>query len=108
MTFINDTFSFYRYIIRFLYFLFPCSQGSRKEYFFNIFRPQHSVLLHKHKLGKKVIETVKSFTLCVADQVDVFTLTLKDLTLPDQFKFVRKPTRQGHSLFTKCDLFSSL
>ena len=52
----------------------------------------------KHKFAKRIAETVNSFNLSVDDQSDVFTLTLKQLSILDRFKFVRKPTRKGCSL----------
>ena len=55
----------------------------------------------KLKFAKKIRETVKSFNLSVDDQVDVLTLTLKQLSILDRFKFLRKPTRKGRSLLPR-------
>ena len=47
----------------------------------------------KYKFAKNITETVNSFNL--SDQVDVLTLTLKQLSILDRFEFLRKPTRKG-------------
>ena len=47
----------------------------------------------KYKFAKNITETVNSFNL--SDQVDVLTLTLKQLSVLDRFEFLRKPTRIG-------------
>ena len=55
----------------------------------------------KQKFAKKITETVNSFNLSVDDQVDVLTLTLKQFSVLDRSKFLRKRTRKGHSLLPR-------
>ena len=55
----------------------------------------------KCKFAKKITKTVNSFNFSVDDQVDVLTLTLKQFSILDRFKFLRNPTRKGCSLLPR-------
>lgn len=49
-------------------------------------------------IARKITDTVTEQGLNVEDQVEVLTLTMKQLGIYDQFQFQRKPTKAGRRL----------
>ena len=87
-------------IFLFPHFLFLFSYKLLGENTFLIFLDPNT-RQRKHKFTQKITETVNFLNLSVDDQVDVLTLTLKQLNILDRFKFLRKPTRKGCSLLPR-------
>ena len=52
----------------------------------------------KYALAKEITEVVDAFGISKSDQVDVLTLSLKQLNIFEQIKFASKPTEKGRKL----------
>ena len=79
----------------FLIFLDP----SKERYYISTFDTKYKT--KKTKICQKDYRNCQFFNPSIDDQVDVLTLTLKQLSIFDRSKFSRKPTRKGHSLLPR-------